>query len=90
MNAAYIALIDFRGLRILVREDGQQPSEQFRTVARLSHPNCVLLWALLPTDAVQLIRRSLQSGDARRALRILEHRAERVGTIHSPDLCEAA
>ncbi len=86
----YLALIDRYGLRALVKEDGTPPSDSFRSIVRVSHPNCVLIWALLFPEPVLEIRRRLALGDGNDALRVLELYADRLGVISSPSLSKAA
>lgn len=90
MHDPYIALIDRYGLRALVKEDGTPPSHLFQSIIRVSHPNCILIWALLSPKSVLKIRRQLALGDGKNALRIMELNADRVGVISSPNLSQAA
>jgi len=90
MLESYLALIDRFGLRTLVKEDAESPSNVSQAITRLGHANCILIWTVLSRQSAESVRKSIESGEGKRALQILELNAERIGIIDSPAIGKAA
>ncbi len=90
MLKSYLAIVDCRGLRLVIEENAATQQLLLNAIERLEFKQFALVWTTMSPRHLSQIRRHLTNNNHKLALRLLEETATQIGTVGPDFLVDAA